>query len=302
MSLPRVSVILTTYNSQKTIGPVLESILGQSGSGTEFELELLAVDDGSVDETCSILQAYGIAPRSTGANSGGPNKGRNIGLAAATGQAICIADHDDVWEPDRIRHTLPHLQTVPIVTCGYTIHDRVTGKQVRKVAGEPLVRYAAGVTFLDKLSRSKKGQNTYLGSILYRAELSGIRFEERHGMLDYDWILRLFENRESLEVGRSLYRRVVEGANLSLDPRYRELDFEGTLEAIRSRAADHPKQARLGIRRAYGSYGRYWYLMGRMSLARRHFLKAGLSPVNLAYLATSFAGSKWVRKRFNVFG
>ena len=43
----RVSVILTTYNSAKSIQRTLNSILSQKGNGSVFDLELLVVDDAA---------------------------------------------------------------------------------------------------------------------------------------------------------------------------------------------------------------------------------------------------------------
>ena len=61
-----------------------------------FDLELIVVDDCSSDDTINILQSNKINYLSTGKNSGGPNKGRNLALKQSTGDFICIADHDDI--------------------------------------------------------------------------------------------------------------------------------------------------------------------------------------------------------------
>ena len=302
MNRPLVSVILTTYNAEATIDQVVRSILGQEGAGKDFDVELIVVDDMSTDDTLNVLANLGVHVLHTGCNTGGPNRGRNIGLEACSGQAICIADHDDVWEPQRLSLTVPHLERAPIVTCGYTVYDRVSGKTDCRIADQPLVEYPDGVTFMDKLARSKTGQNTYLGSILYSAELVHVRFEEQYGVVDFDWILRLFDGKSSIEVGHSLYRRNVERSNLSLDPVYRERDLEVTLACIASYKRLHPRASRLGTRRAYGTYARYAYVTGRMPLARKYFLKAGITPLHAAYWITTFVGATWVRRRFNVFG
>lgn len=93
--MKKVSVILTTYNSEKFVSKVIDSILNQKGVDELFQLELIVVDDCSQDKTREILKNYNLEFLTTGENSGGPNKGRNLGLKAATGDYICIADHDD---------------------------------------------------------------------------------------------------------------------------------------------------------------------------------------------------------------
>ena len=53
--MKKVSVILTTYNSEDQLEEVINSINNQKGRGELFEIELLVVDDCSIDNTKSIL-------------------------------------------------------------------------------------------------------------------------------------------------------------------------------------------------------------------------------------------------------
>ena len=69
-------------------------------------MELIVADDCSTDNTIKILKSEKIPFLSTKINSGGPNKGRNIALKKCTGDYICIADHDDIWFPDKIEKLL----------------------------------------------------------------------------------------------------------------------------------------------------------------------------------------------------
>ena len=102
----KVSVILTTYNSESQIQQVIDSILGQDGREEIFKLELLVVDDCSTDNTQDILSANNIKFLTTSKNTGGPNHGRNIALSKCTGDYICISDHDDIWFPHKISKLL----------------------------------------------------------------------------------------------------------------------------------------------------------------------------------------------------
>ena len=69
-----VSIILTTYNSAKSLPRLLKSILQQKGLHSEFTIEWLVVDDCSTDQTCAILEQFTIPYHQTKQNSGGPNK------------------------------------------------------------------------------------------------------------------------------------------------------------------------------------------------------------------------------------
>ena len=54
--MDKVSVILTTYNSEKTVETTVNSIRSQEGEGYDFEIELIVVDDCSTDSTTQILK------------------------------------------------------------------------------------------------------------------------------------------------------------------------------------------------------------------------------------------------------
>lgn len=304
--MKKVSVIVATYNGQLVIEGTLRSILFQEGVGDLFVLEVIVVDDCSTDATVAIVQSLGISAYTTERNSGGPNRGRNIGLDHATGDYICIADQDDVWESKRIRSLLPLLLNTPIVSSGYTIVDRLTNKKVDKTkrlaSVQSAIHYPSNRTFLDRLSKAAGGQNTYLGAIVYSSALKHIRFEEHFGMVDFDWILRLFHQQESVELAESLYTRLVDGSNLSLNEAYRAKDFYYTLLTLEGYEATYPKEVQKAYRRVHGSRARYYYLIGKMAKARFYFLRAGWTPKNVLYYLTTFAGANYVKRKFNVFG
>ncbi len=302
--MKKVSVILTTYNSENTIQRVLDFIKNQKGLGVEFDLEIIVIDDCSKDKTVEILKKNDVILLSTTTNSGGPNKGRNIGLEYATGDYICIADHDDEWKEDKIISLIPYLKKAPIVTSGYTVIDEKENKKFDRIksGGETHMVFSKNITFIDKLTKSWSGQNTYLGSIIYRSELKNILFEEHFGMVDFDWILRLFYQQQSIEVCKSLYNRYVDGTNLSLDEGYRLKDYEYSLMTLEGYAEEFPKEAKIGVKKTHGSLARYYYLTDKMKKARYYFLKSGLSLKIFMYYLTTFVGSSYVKKKFNVFG
>lgn len=300
-----VSVIITTYNSSKYIQRMINSILNQDGYGLTFDIELIVVDDCSTDNTVELLKAYNLILIQNSKNSGGPNKGRNLGLKRASGDYICIADHDDEWKKDRIISVLPFLEKVPIVSSGYTLIDQQTNTRIERVANfneENHLFFDANSTFLKKLQKSLKGQNTYLGSLVYSKDLKNILFEENFGVVDFDWILRLFHKQSSIEVCRSLYNRYVYGNNLSLNEQYRRKDFYFSLFSIEEYQNLYPKETRIAYKKIHGSRARYFYLMNNMKMARCYFLKSQLSLKNIAYYITTYFGSKYVRKKFNIFG
>lgn len=101
----RVSVIVAIYNGMPYLPALLESLAAQD-IGAEHR-ELLLIDDGSTDETPSVLDEF--AARVPGvvvihqANSGWPGAPRNRGLELARGRYVFFADADDYLRLDSLR-------------------------------------------------------------------------------------------------------------------------------------------------------------------------------------------------------
>ena len=90
--LLKISIILTTFNPGRIIHKTLDSILSQKGIDDKFKLELIVVDDCSQENIKDLCKQENVFFESTKINSGGPNKGRNIGLNLCSGDFIIIAD------------------------------------------------------------------------------------------------------------------------------------------------------------------------------------------------------------------
>lgn len=300
--MKKISVILTTFNSAKYIDRVIPSILNQEGNGFEFEIELIVVDDCSTDETIQKLKKYGLQPMTTGVNSGGPNRGRNIGLKHVTGDFICIVDHDDEWKSTKLLTLLKFLDQADIVTSGYTMVNLRNGHQYEVVSdpNSSFLFFKENETFIKKLEKNNKAQNTYLGSLIFKSSLKGILFEEHFGMIDYDWILRLFHNQSSIEVCKTLYVRYVSEFNLSLNENYRRTDYYYSLMFIEKFEDIYPRSVQRSRGKINGTRARFYYLIGNMKKARFHFRRATLNWRNLGYYITTYFGSKWVRERVKI--
>ena len=93
-STPKISVVISTYNAQNYISECLDATINQ----TYTNLEVIIVDDGSEDDTLSILQSY-AAKDSRIKLFRHSNKGvsttRNKGIQNATGEYIVFFDDVD---------------------------------------------------------------------------------------------------------------------------------------------------------------------------------------------------------------
>lgn len=303
--MKKISVILTTYNSEKYIQRTLDSILNQQGLNEEFTLELIVVDDCSTDNTTTILRKNNINFISTGHNSGGPNKGRNIGLEKATGDYICIMDHDDEWMPHKTTTQLSFCGLSPIITSGFTVINSSSQAKL-EFRSKPTTslgynKYTENETFLKLLSKDKKGQLTYLGCILFDKSLKNIYFEESTGMLDFDWVLKLYKDNNSIEVCDSLYNRYIMGNNLSFDKSYRIKDYQYSLLTIEKYRKEYPHETTLGSKRVNGTMARYYYYIGEMKEARSYFEKSSCSIKTLLFYLTTFYGHRFIKRKFPIF-
>jgi glycosyltransferase involved in cell wall biosynthesis len=301
-SIPLISVIITTFQSERTILRLVDSILGQKGLGSIFALEILAFDDASSDQTVALLADRGIAAVVNTTNSGGPNWGRNCGLRQAKGDWISIADHDDEWVIDRLEALLQQSEGVPIVSSGFVVRNASLGQDQVRSCTQGVRNFAPNEAFVQRLVRQKKGQNMYIGGLLLRADRAQVHFEEVYGQLDFDWLLRVTEGCATREVCRPLFIRHVEGSNLSLNPTYRARDFEYAMHTLSELAARYPSEVKVSKARWHGSYGRYWYTVGEFAKARHHFLRSDWSLAVIFYFATTFVGGNWIRKRVQIFG
>ncbi len=102
---PKVSVIVPTYNAEKTLHKTIDSVINQSIGFSE--IELLVVDDYSTDNTRSIILQYAkehsnIIPIFLEKNTGAPSIPRNTGISLASGKYLTFIDSDDWFHEDGI--------------------------------------------------------------------------------------------------------------------------------------------------------------------------------------------------------
>lgn len=99
MSIPRISVIVPVYNTEKYIGRCIDSILRQ----TEEDFELLLSDDGSTDSSGVICERYAKIDKRIKVihnENAGVSSTRNAALDMARGKYIAFVDSDDTIEKD----------------------------------------------------------------------------------------------------------------------------------------------------------------------------------------------------------
>lgn len=98
---PSISVVMSCYNAERWLAESIESVLNQTWQDFEF----IIVDDGSTDETASIIARFAavderIVPVSK--SNTGLADSLNTGIARARSTWIARLDADDLCEPDRL--------------------------------------------------------------------------------------------------------------------------------------------------------------------------------------------------------
>ncbi len=93
--MPKVSVIVPAYNTEKYIAETFDSILNQ----TLDDIEIVVVNDGSTDGTQEIIDNYCIRHENIKKlyqENSGVSAARNAGLSAAAGEYVLFLDSDDI--------------------------------------------------------------------------------------------------------------------------------------------------------------------------------------------------------------
>jgi len=95
---PRISVIITCYNYGKYVAKAVESALAQTYTNTE----IVAVNDGSNDDSLAVLASFGDRIKLIDQPNQGSIAAYNRGFAESSGDVIVLLDADDLLEPDAL--------------------------------------------------------------------------------------------------------------------------------------------------------------------------------------------------------
>jgi glycosyltransferase involved in cell wall biosynthesis len=111
-----VSVVVPTYNRAPIVGAAIESVLSQRYQN----VEVVVVDDGSTDDTRSVVERYGPHVRYVYQPNSGVTAARNLGFANARGEFIALLDSDDKFLPWKLEAQVRFLRAHPDVGMVWT--------------------------------------------------------------------------------------------------------------------------------------------------------------------------------------
>ena len=123
---PRVTVLMATYGAEDTLPTALRSLSEQ----TWRDLEILVIDDASLDATRDVARAHAARdPRIRVvemARNGGAYVARNRGLEVATGDLVTLHDADDWSHPIKIEAQVRHMMRDPGAVACFSQQARAT--------------------------------------------------------------------------------------------------------------------------------------------------------------------------------
>ena len=108
---PLVTVIIPTYNRGWILKEAIDSVLSQDFD----DFELIVVDDGSTDNTDSILDEYARDIIILRQDNRGVSAARNAGIDFASGPLIAFLDSDDLWLPEKLASQVDFFNSNPDV-------------------------------------------------------------------------------------------------------------------------------------------------------------------------------------------
>jgi glycosyltransferase involved in cell wall biosynthesis len=159
--MPRVSIIIPTYNRSDTISRAVRSAMEQSIS----DIEIIVIDDNSSDNTSDVISRFNdsrIKYVKHQTNHGG-GAARNTGIKIATGDYIAFLDSDDEWHPLKLEKQIKDIEarsdTWVANYCGF---NRVFQSRIPRIRSD-----ISDIIFFDGESEySREGDEEIITDIL----------------------------------------------------------------------------------------------------------------------------------------
>jgi len=215
----KISVIVPVYNTEKYLPKCLNSIIEQ----TYTNLEIILVNDGSTDNSLSIIKEYAAKDSRIiviDIDNGGQGRARNKGLDICTGDYIMFCDSDDWYDLDICEHLMNELMSgnYDFAMCGIRrINDK--GKEIIKlfeynskleVTREELLRRY----FIDDKLLASPVNKIYNKSLFKELRYpEGIFYEDRYISVDL-----FLETKQAIFTGKVKYNYYIRQGSINNKP------------------------------------------------------------------------------------
>ena len=191
--MPKVSVHIPCYNSEKYILETIRSVLGQTFS----DFEIIVINDGSIDGTEKLIKSFrDDRIKYFHQDNKGLAVTRNRALSLSTGEYIAFLDHDDIWLPTKLEKQINALDAAPEAALAYSNFYRLfpDGKKIlafrkRQPAGDAFEALLAEYVICLSTAVIRKKAIDDLGII----------FDEKFDLFEeYDLFMRLLHKHEAV--------------------------------------------------------------------------------------------------------
>lgn len=188
--MPRVTVVIPTYNSEAYLAETLDSVRAQNFA----DFEVIVVDDGSSDGTLREAARFAdaLALRVISQANAGPSAARNTGIRAAQGRYCAFVDADDLMMPGRLAEQAAFLDADPQLGLVHTDLMTFDGGGVihrtRRAFSNP-----AGGRILERLLLDNFITTSTVMAPTQRLIEAGLFDERRRISEDFDLWLRIAE-------------------------------------------------------------------------------------------------------------
>lgn len=268
--MPKVSVIIPSYNSAKYLSEAIDSALNQ----TFKDFELIVVDDGSTDNTAEILSKYGNKIRCFSQENKGVSAARNRGIRESKGEYIAFLDSDDIWLPKKLELQMQKLSNNPEYTWSYCDKISVFEDGIKEEDNNNLIKPLEGYIFDHLLVKNFIPTPSV---IIKRGcfESAGLFDENLLHLEDYDLFLRLAKDYPISFVNKKLFiRRVHQN---SICRTWKKITYFSHLKVLNNFIANNKSFLRRKKSLIYHRFGNLHY-----KIARLYFLN-GESKLKVVY-------------------
>jgi tetratricopeptide (TPR) repeat protein len=297
LSTPFFSIVMPVYNHEAYLNVSIESVLAQ----TFGDWELLAIDDGSTDNSGRMLDEWAAKDRRIVVihqPNGGEPVARNRALAAARGEWLAFLDSDDLWYPQTLQNYADYIAAHPEATFIHGYRHRL-GRDgaVEKPPGEFQDRETGAAELFGRM---------YLSClcVCFRRKLAALVGGYDPALrtsTDYDFYLRLSRHTRFQPLGKATGLRRRHETNISSCTGRTRMVEAGVLERFVNefggRGILPPDLIARRLSRVYFTAGRAYLREGQYQQAVEALQRAARYRPGLRIAGLMFAARMWRRMK-----
>jgi glycosyltransferase involved in cell wall biosynthesis len=224
--MPKVTVIIPTYNRAGLLPKAIESVLMQ----TYRDIELIVIDGGSIDNTREIVANYYPAVRYFYQEKGGFSASRNNGIDLARGEYISFLDDDDVLLEHALQREVEILDEH--LDVGYIYGQAYFVDTTGRIIGLRKSAIFADSCVVDGKEQIREMLFTYrigMSGVMVRLKCfkEGNKFDERLKYIAEDFLLflQLAKKYKVAYIAEPLVKRLLHPGNQFRNPNPRQAEL-----------------------------------------------------------------------------